>query len=133
MKLTTKSEYALLIMIFLARTEADQFARLEDICATYDLSQKYAEQLTSTLKKSGLVAARRGVAGGYQLARPAAEISMAEIVRLMDGALAPIGAISEYFPCRSLLEKETGVMNVMQDIRDYTANIMEGKTLADLA
>lgn len=132
MKLTTKSEYALLIMVYLARAETNRFVRLEEICAKYGLSQKYAEQLVCILKKSGLIEARRGVAGGYRLARPAKEISMADIVRLMDGALAPIGAVSEYFPCQTLLEKEAGVMTVMKDIRDYVANVMEKMMLSDL-
>lgn len=132
MKLTTKSEYSLLILIYLARADANKFVRLEEICGTYGLSLKYAEQLVGVLKKSGLVLSRRGVAGGYRLGRSAAEISMADVVRLMDGALAPIGAVSEYFPSHTPLEKEAGVLAVMKDIRDHVAQVMERKTLADL-
>ncbi len=133
MKLTTKSEYALLILIYLARAEADGFIRLETICQTYGLSQKYAEQIVSTLKQSGLVIARRGASGGYRLARPAREISMATIIRRMDGALAPTGAVSENFPSRTLLQTESGVIAIMKELRDYIAQKMENTSLADLA
>ena len=136
MKLTTKSEYSLLMLIGLARSGATPqtgvFQRLEEICRQYDLPVKYAEQLIGTMKQAGMVTARRGAAGGYQLARTPQQISMAQVVRLMDGALAPTGSVSEYFPASTPLEKEARVTAVMKDIRDYIARIMEQTTLADL-
>ncbi len=136
MKLTTKSEYSLLILIYLARNgavpDSGVFVRLEEICTRYDLSLKYAEQLIGVLKRAELVAARRGAAGGYQLAKRPNQVSMAQVIRLMDGALAPTGSVSEYFPSRTVLEKETGVITVMKDIRDYIAQKMERTTLTDL-
>ncbi len=136
MKLTTKSEYSLLMLIHLTRQgavpESDAFVRLEEICKQYDLSFKYAEQIIGALKRAELVRARRGAAGGYQLAADPNQVSMAQVVRLMDGALAPTGAVSEYFPSQTVLEKESGVISVMKNIRDYVARTMEQTTLADL-
>lgn len=136
MKLTTKSEYALLILIRLARADAlpgsSVFVRLDEICTAYDLSVKYAEQQVSTLKKSELVISRRGAGGGYQLANQPEEISLAQVIRLMDGALAPIGSVSKYFPSHTRLESEAGVMAVMQDIRDTVARKMEQTKLSNL-
>jgi Rrf2 family protein len=136
MKLTTKSEYSLLMLIGLARSGAvpgsDVFLRLDELCRQYDLPVKYAEQLIGAMKQAGMVVARRGAFGGYQLARSPEQISMAQVVRLMDGALAPTGAVSEHFPASSALEKEKSVIAVMKDIRDYVARVMETTTLADL-
>jgi Rrf2 family protein len=136
MKLTTKSEYALLILIRLARAEAlsgsSVFVRLENICKEYDLSMKYAEQQVSALKKSGMVISRRGDGGGYQLAVRPEELSLAQVIRLMDGALAPIGSVSKYFPSHTRLESEAGVIAVMQEIRNDIARKMEQTRLSDL-
>jgi Rrf2 family protein len=132
MKLTTKSEYSLLILIYLARAEQGRFVRLDEICEVYGISLKYAEQLVVVLKKSGWVESRRGAAGGYRLVMDPKQISMAAIVRAMDGALAPTRAVSEYFHCHTALEKEPGVIAVMQNIRDYVSTIMENKSLSDL-
>jgi Rrf2 family protein len=136
MKLTTKSEYALLILIRLARTKAlpgsSFFVRLEEICTEYDLSMKYAEQQVSALKKSGMVISKRGAGGGYQLAKQPEDISLAQVIRLMDGALAPIGSVSKYFPSHTRLESEAGVIAVMRDIRDSIALKMEQTKLSYL-
>jgi Rrf2 family transcriptional regulator, cysteine metabolism repressor len=132
MKLTTKSEYSLLILIHLARAGRDRFVRLDDICESASISVKYAEQLVAILKKNNWVESRRGAAGGYRLAQEPDHISMASIVRAMDGALAPTGAVSEYFHAHTVLEREPGVIAVMQNIRDYVATVMESKTLEDL-
>ena len=85
MRLTTKSEYAILALIFLARKEGQGFVKIEEICTCYDIPKKYLEFLFMALKQNRYIRTRRGSAGGYALARPASEISMAEIVRLMDG------------------------------------------------
>ena len=136
MKLTTKSEYALLMLIHLARgkafPESPVFVRLEDVCKKYSLSIKYAEQQASALKNSKLVISRRGAGGGYQLASQPEDITLAQVIRLMDGALAPIGSVSKYFPSQTRLESEAVVMGVMQDIRDTIACKMEQTTLSDL-
>lgn len=136
MKLTTKSEYSLLMLIGLARNgampDSNVFSHLDELCRPHDLPVKYSEQLIGTLKQAGIVTARRGAFGGYQLARTPKLISMAQVVRLMDGALAPTGSVSEHFPASTPLEKESKVTAVMKDIRDYVARVMEQTTLADL-
>ena len=92
MKLTTKSEYSLLALIYIARHQGDEsYVKIEDICTAYDLSNKYLEQFLSILKQNRYLQARRGAGGGYRLAMPADKISIAQIVRLMDGHIAPNG------------------------------------------
>lgn len=132
MKLTTKSEYSLLALIFIAREESGGYVKIEDICGKYGLSKKYLEQLFTVLKNSGYVKTRRGAKGGYMLGKPPSKITLAEIIRLMDGALAPIESVSKYFFSHTPLEKEKKVLYVLRDIRDYVAKRMEETKLSDM-
>ena len=132
MKLTTKTEYSLLALVYIARHEKEVFIKIEDICAKYEISKKYLEQLLLTLKQNRYIKTRRGSSGGYMLAKPADKISFAEIARLMDGALAPTESVSKYFYSHTPLEKEKKIMKVLKDIRDYVSNKLEKITLSDL-
>ena len=132
MKLTTKTEYLLLALIYIARHEKDVFIKIEDICAKYDIPKKYLEQLFLILKQNRYIKTRRGASGGYKLAKPANRISVAEIARLMDGALAPSESVSKYFYSHTPLEKEKKIMKVLKEIRDYIANRLEKLKLSDL-
>lgn len=132
MKLTTKSEYSLLALIYIARRGDDHFVKIEDICAAYDIPKKYLEQLFMVLRQHGFIRTRRGSSGGYQLARSADAITVAEVIRLMDGALAPSESVSTYFFSHTPLEKEKKVIAVLKDIRNFISRTLEKKTLRDL-
>lgn len=133
MKLTTKSEYSLLALIYLARHAADGFVPMEAISARYRIPPKYLEQLLLLLKRNGIVRARRGAGGGYRLARPARRVSVASVIRLMDGALAPTESVSTYFFAHTPLEQERKIMRTFREIRNYIARRLERLSLADLA
>ena len=132
MKLTTKSEYSLLALIYIARHEKKGFIKIEDICSKYDISKKYLEYLFSVLKQNRYIKTKRGSGGGYKLTKPATKISIAEIIRLMDGALASTESVSMYFFSHTPLEKEKKVVNVFKEIRDYVSNKLESLKLSDL-
>ncbi|MBN1492783.1 MAG: Rrf2 family transcriptional regulator [Candidatus Omnitrophica bacterium] len=132
MKLTTKSEYTLLALLFMARRKEDEYIKVDDICKKYEISKKYLEYLFTILRQNGYIKTRRGAGGGYRLARAAGKISLAQIIRLMDGALAPTESVSKYFYSETPLKKEKKVLTVFQDIRDYIAHKLEKLTLADL-
>lgn len=132
MKLTTKSEYSILALIHIARNEKKNFIKIEEICSKYDISKKYLELLFSILKQSRYIKTKRGASGGYKLAKPASKITVAEIIRLMDGALAPTESVSKYFFSSTPLGKEKKIVKVFKEIRDYVANRLEALTLADL-
>lgn len=132
MKLTTKSEYSLLALIYIARHEKNGFIKIEDICSKYDIPKKYLEQLLSSLKQNRYIKTRTGVSGGYRLAMPAKKISVAQIMRLMDGALAPTESVSKYFFSHTPLEKEKKIMNVLKEIRNYVSNKLQNLKLSDL-
>jgi len=132
MKLTTKSEYSLLALVYIARHQQEGFIKIERICSHYDIPKKYLELLFTTLRQSRYLKTRRGAAGGYALAKPASAISMAEIIRLMDGALAPTESVSNYFFSDTPLTKEQNIIKIFKEIRDYISNRLENLTLADL-
>ncbi len=132
MKLTTKSEYTILALIHIARNEKKGFIKIEEICSKYDISKKYLELLFSTLRQNRYIKTKRGTGGGYKLAKPASKISVAEIIRLMDGALAPTESVSKYFFSNTPLGKEKKIIKVFKEIRDYVSKRLESLTLADL-
>lgn len=132
MKLTTKSEYSILALMYLARQPQSNLVKVDEIVAACDIPKKYLELLLMTLRQHRLIRTRRGKQGGYQLAKGPEEISLAEIIRLMDGALAPTESVSRYFYSDTPIQKEPALLAVFQDIRDYIANKLEHLTLSDL-
>ena len=132
MKLTTKSEYLLLALIYVARHEEDDFIKIEDICFEYNIPKKYLEQLFTILKQNRYIKTKRGASGGYKLAKPAKKISVAEIARLMDGALAPTESVSKYFYSHTPLEREKKIIKVLKEIRDYASSKLEKLKISDL-
>ena len=91
---STKAEYGVRVMTHLARTGGDQPVSLATIAESEGLPLAYLEHLVQRLRRAELVESRRGAHGGYTLARPAGEISMAEVVEALEGAIAPIECIS---------------------------------------
>lgn len=132
MRLTTKSEYSLLALIHIARHGRKGFVRIENICKEYDLPKKYLEQLLVILKQNRYLKTKRGAGGGYGLTVPPSKISIAQIIRLMDGALAPTESVSMYFYSETPLMKEKKIMAVFRDIRDYASRKLEKLKLSDL-
>ena len=132
MKLTTKSEYSLIALIYIARNEKHDFIKMEDICKEYGISKKYLEQIFVALKQARYVKTKTGASGGYKLAKRPQKISIAEVIRLMDGALAPTLAVSKYFFEHTPLEKEKKIMKVFKEIRDYISDKVERLKISDL-
>lgn len=132
MKLTTRSEYSLLALIFIARHQDEGFVTIDSICSRYNIPRKYLEQLLLVLKQNRYLKSRRGSGGGYILARPAERITLADIIRLMDGALAPVESVSEYFYHDTPILQEDKLIDIFRDIRDYISGRLERLTLADM-
>jgi Rrf2 family transcriptional regulator, cysteine metabolism repressor len=95
MMFSTKAEYGVRVMVELARRPGHVPVPLAEIAATDGMPLAYLEHLVARLRKAGLVDSRRGSRGGYLLARPASEISMADVVEALEGSIAPIECISE--------------------------------------
>jgi Rrf2 family cysteine metabolism transcriptional repressor len=132
MRLTTKSEYSLLALIYMARHRKKGYIKIEEICSEYGISKKYLEHLLMILRQNRYIKTKRGAGGGYALAQPPSKISAAQIIRLMDGALAPTESVSLYYFSETPLMGEKKVMAVFKDIRDYAARRLEKLKLSDL-
>ena len=136
MKLSTKSEYACLALIILAedyrRRSGGGYMRISDIAGAQEIPKKYLEQILLALKRSRYVKSKMGAEGGYALAKPPEEITLAEIIRLMDGALAPVLSVSEYFYESTPVERSGNLLRVFAEIRDFISKKLESTTFADL-
>jgi Rrf2 family protein len=133
MKLTCRSEYALLALVYLARQEPSRFVSIEAIAAARDMPAKFLEQILLTLKRAKYLSSCRGQHGGYRLAKPADKIALAEVIRLFDGALAPTDSVSRYFYGPTPVEREGALIRVFREIRDFVASKLERTTIADVA
>jgi Rrf2 family cysteine metabolism transcriptional repressor len=132
MKLTSRSEYALLALVYLARRNSTGYLSVETIAEAQAIPQKFLEQIMLALKHAKYVRSSKGQHGGYTLAKPADKISLAEVIRLFDGALAPTESVSRYFYESTPIEKEKHLIKVFKDIRDFVAEKMENTTIADV-
>jgi Rrf2 family protein len=132
LKLTTKSEYALLALLFLARNSGEFYFSVQNIASAQEIPPKFLEQILLTLKRARYVSSAKGPRGGYRLQRPASEITLAEIIRLFDGALAPTESVSKYFYEPTPIKREKGLIGVFSEIRNYISDKLENTTLADV-
>ena len=132
MKLSTKSEYACLALIDLAENYSKGLIKSDQIASRKKLPKKFLDQILFILRNAGYIKSKRGIDGGYRLAKDPAEITLAEILRLMDGPLAPVHSVSTYYYEKTPIEQNKKVWKILKDIRDYIANKMEKTTLADL-
>ena len=136
MRLSKRGEYGLRAMLDLATWESHSGAvQIKDIAERENIPAKFLEQILLTLKNAGLLNSKMGVGGGYYLARPADQINLGQIVRVLDGPLAPIHCVSQmaYEPCGCPDEETCGLRLVMLDVRNAIAGILDQTTLADVA
>lgn len=132
MKLTARSEYALLALVYLARQNSEVVVSADSIARAKAIPPKFLEQILLTLKRARYLRSTKGQRGGYQLAKPAEAVTLAEIVRLFDGALAPTESTSKYFYRPSPIEKERRLLRLFREIRDLVSNRLEAATIADM-
>ncbi len=132
MRLTTRSEYGLLALIFLARQDPAGCFSVEAIAQAQQIPAKFLEQILLALKRAGYVRSVRGSRGGYRLAKPAAQITIAEVVRLLDGALAPTYSVSRYFYEPTPIEREPSLTHFFQAIAAQISSVMEKTSIADV-
>jgi Rrf2 family protein len=135
-KLSKKGEYALrsLINLGIAAEMKRNLVQVSELAESEQLPVKFLEQILQALKEAGIVESQRGKFGGYRLGRPAKKIFIGEVVRLIDGPLAPIGCVSQsaYEPCTCPDEVHCGLRMLMVDVRNAIADILDRYTLADV-
>jgi len=132
--LSMKAKYALRAVMVLARNER-KLMQTRAIAKSADVPHKFLEAILSDLKNHGMVASKRGMLGGYQLSRPADVITVGDIIRIMDGPLAPIrcASVTAYQPCEDCPDETTCVIrDVMKDVRVAISGVLDQRTVADL-
>lgn len=136
MKLSKRGEYALrsLISLGIAVEIGRPLLQVSELADNEQLPIKFLEQIMQALKEQGFVVSVRGKFGGYRLAKPAKEIAIGQVIRLIDGPLAPIGCVSQsaYEPCTCPDETHCGLRMLMLDVRNAIAGILDRYTLADV-
>jgi Rrf2 family protein len=132
MNISTKSEYGLRALIYLAGRSRDEAIPAREIADQWRVPIKYLEQILKTLKDSGIIESQVGIGGGYRLSRPATLITAGEVVRILDGRLAPIGCVStyDYEPCE--FEPACGLKTLWARTRAAVIGVLDQTTLADL-
>ena len=99
MKISTKGRYALRVMVDLATNDNGNYITLKDIAKRQEISNKYLEQIIHQLSKAGFVQSARGAQGGYRLAHTPDEYTVGEILRTVEGSLAPVSCLDCKTPC----------------------------------
>jgi len=132
MKLSRKGEYALRAMVVLADRYEKGVTQIQEIADREHLPKKFLEQILRDLSRAGLVEGRRGAGGGYRLIKPPAEVTMATIIRTIDGPLAPLGCVSQLAHVECPERDRCGLREVMQEVRNAIARILENVSLADI-
>jgi Rrf2 family protein len=136
MQVSKRCEYALraLIDIGIAHEAGREILSIGELARHEQLPVRFLEQILLQLKDAGWVESRRGQRGGYALARPMDTIRMGDVVRLVDGPLAPIRCVSKtaYEPCTCPDEDHCGLRMLMMDVRNALADVLDRHTLADV-
>ncbi len=135
MRVSTKTEYATRALLDLAVAQEGLLVKTLDIARRQRIPKKYLEQILLAFKREGIVRSKSGFHGGYTLARSPELVTMAHIVRAVDGPLAPVRCVSTtaYAPCTCPNEATCPFRTVWQEARDAMVGVLERVTLADVA
>ena len=133
MRISKKGLYALQAMVVLARKHPQGVTKIHEIAAEERIPEKFLELILWELRRARLVESERGAKGGYRLRRPPRQIFLGEIVRTIDGPLAPFGDAESLRRLVARDRKHRAIFRVFLDVRNAAARIMDRTTLADVA
>jgi len=133
--LTKKGKYGLKAAVHLAGLRPGETAQVADIAEANMIPKKFLDAILGELRNSGILHSKKGKGGGYMLARPANKIIVGDIVRTLDGPLAPIACASRssYRPCDDCADQTTCAVRLMMlEVREAMADVLDHRTLADM-
>jgi Rrf2 family protein len=133
--LAQKSKYALRALLVLAKEYGQGPVLISDIAHREALPQKFLELILLELRNQGILGSKKGKGGGYFLARRPELVHLGEVLRVLEGPLAPLPCVSKtaYVRCAECRDERTcGIRMVMKDVRDATARILDQTSLADI-
>lgn len=134
--LSKKTQYAFQALMYLAQKENPEVPVLiSEISQKKKIPLKFLENILLELKNNGVLNSKKGKGGGYFLAKPAEQVKLAYVMRLIDGpiALLPCVSLNFYEKCANCEERTCGLQKVLAEVRDSALNILEHKTVADIA
>lgn len=132
--LSQKAKYALRALLMLARSDGSSLVQVADIAEQESVPRKFLEIILLELKRHGILYSQRGRGGGYCLARPAEQITFGQVIRIMDGPLAPLpcASVTGYRRCVDCVDEHgCAIRRVMREVRDAMADVLDRTTLAD--
>ncbi|MDA8213217.1 MAG: Rrf2 family transcriptional regulator [Clostridia bacterium] len=132
MKLSTKGHYGVKAMFDLAQHYGEGPIPLKSVAERQDLSEHYLEQLIAGLRKAGLVKSVRGAQGGYTLAKEPADIRVGDIIRVLEGPIAPVDCVNQEDPDCCDKAEFCITRGVWEKVRDSITGVLDGITLADM-
>ena len=132
MNVSTKSEYGLRALIYLASKGDQEAVPAREIADRWSVPVKYLEQILKTLKDAGVIISQVGLGGGYRLARAPSLITTGEVIRILDGRLAPMGCVSSYDYEECEFEPTCGLKTLWTRTRAAIVGVLDQTTIADL-
>ncbi len=133
--LSMKAKYALKALMALAQQHPKMLAS-KTIAKTTAVPQRFLDNILQELRQNGVVDSKRGVFGGYFLVKPAAQMMLGDLIRLIDGPLAPVrcASVTAYQKCDDCPDETAcQIRKTMMEVRNAIANVLDGKSIADLA
>ena len=130
MKISTKGRYALCVMVDLAEHRQDGYVALKDIASRQNISKKYLEQIVALLNRPEILKTVRGSQGGYMLAKAPESYTVAEILKIAEGSLAPIPNLED--PSEAAAASDAQLLPIWQGLYTVVNDYLEGITLQDI-
>jgi Rrf2 family protein len=132
--LTKKGKYGLKAAVHLAGLPPGQSALIAHIAETNNIPKKFLDAILAELRNAGFLRSKKGKGGGYMLARPSDSIMVGDIIRVLDGPLAPFPCASRtaYVACDDCDIEQCSVRLIMSKVREATAGVLDRQTLADM-
>ena len=134
MKLSLRGEYALRALVVLGLNYGGEVVTIQAISKEQNIPKRFLEQILNDLKLAGMLESKRGMTGGYRLKKPPEQISLAAVIRHIEGPLAPVSCVSEKFYARCTCPDEArcGIRSVMKDVREAIVQVLDKVSLAEL-
>ena len=134
--LSKKAKYALKALTVLTNQYGQGPILISDLAGSEGIPRKFLEAILLQLKNHGILMSKKGKGGGYFLNRAPQTINLGQVIRIVDGPLAPLPCVSltAYTRCDECVDEKTcNIRRVMKEVRDSTARILEGTTLSEFA
>jgi Rrf2 family protein len=133
--LSKKTQYAFKALIYLAEKSENAPILIAEISKKKKIPLKFLENILLELKNAGILGSKKGKGGGYFFNLSPNKVPLSKVMRLIDGpiALLPCVSLNFYEKCKNCEEKKCGINRVMKEVRDASLNILEHKTVADIA